>query len=97
MTIPANKVDEFRRRIGIVCNCASIPPTMPTCRDYHLPDCPIAISEANQRLLTEVRELLATVEGREKLAVDMARESFVAEHGQAAYDELREAFEGEAA
>jgi hypothetical protein len=24
------------------CNCAHIPPTMPTCRGYHLPTCPMA-------------------------------------------------------
>lgn len=89
-------INAFRWHIGIVCNCASVPPTMPTCRDYHLPDCPIAISEANQRALAEMREILADPEKREQLAADMARDSFIADHGQEAYDRLREAF-GEAA
>jgi len=29
----------------IDCNCAAIPPTMPTCRDKHLPSCPAAAVE----------------------------------------------------
>lgn len=24
------------------CNCSHVPPTMPTCRDQHLPTCPLA-------------------------------------------------------
>lgn len=26
--------------ITVCCNCAHVSPTMPTCRDWHLPTCP---------------------------------------------------------
>jgi hypothetical protein len=29
--------------MDVVCNCAHIPPTMPTCRSEHLIDCPVAV------------------------------------------------------
>jgi hypothetical protein len=30
----------------VECNCADIPPTMPTCRTEHLVDCPVAVVAA---------------------------------------------------
>lgn len=32
----------------ITCDCASVPPTMPTCRSEHLPSCPIAVYQRRQ-------------------------------------------------
>lgn len=44
------------------CDCADVPPTMPTCRDEHLIDCPVAVvmalndKEAMLELSVEVGE-----------------------------------------
>lgn len=88
MTIPANPLqDELHRRAGIVCNCAHVAPTMPTCRSEHLPDCPIAASDAARR----ERERLAALPP-DRLAHELAVESFVATHGQDALDQMRREF-----
>lgn len=49
---------------AIVCNCADIPPTMPTCRDEHLTTCPvfgasrIAALEAKVAAMEREKEVL---------------------------------------
>jgi hypothetical protein len=47
-------------RLGVVCDCAATPPTIPLYRDPHdhLPTCPVAQWMANQAGVARARETL---------------------------------------
>jgi hypothetical protein len=55
----------------VKCNCAAVPPTMPTCRIDHLPTCPVAVYAAGARegkaaLITDLTRALDLLRRREE-------------------------------
>jgi len=50
----------------LLCNCAEVPPTMPTCRDKHLPSCPASVLDFLCKQATEADEWAAQVQVQER-------------------------------
>jgi hypothetical protein len=46
ITADLRRERDVLRSFVVVCDCASTPPTMPTCRGEHLPTCPVARYDA---------------------------------------------------
>lgn len=62
----------------IVCDCADVPPTMPTCRSEHLIDCPVRVAAAvaNTEMMVRASEeagRLLAADDREGLAAFLSR------------------------